>query len=123
MKKIFILAFILTLYSCGQDYNSNSGDSGQYSTNGSIDTSTPEGARLSAAYTVMQGKCFQCHSAWSAYDTSSKWEQAGLITPSSAATSQLIRSLKNYGGDMPPDSHSPLTNEQLTTLENWIDNL
>lgn len=122
MKKTFFIFLSLFLISCGQDYNSNSGDEGQYSSNGSIDTSTPDGVRLAAVYTILQSKCFQCHSGWTSYTTSAQWESAGLIVKGSAANSELVRSLKNYGGDMPPDPQSPLTTEQVTVFETWIDN-
>lgn len=122
MKKLFFVSLFLFLSSCGQDYNSNSGDQGQYSPNGSIDTSTPDGVRLSAAYSILQAKCFQCHSGWTNYTTSAQWESAGLIAKGSAANSELVRSLKNYGGDMPPDPQSPLSTEQVAVFENWIDN-
>lgn len=122
-SNLLLLSILLLVSSCGQDYNSNSGDSGQYTPNSAIDTSTPEGARLSAAYTVLQNKCLQCHSTWSGFTTSSRWEQAGLIVTGSASGSEIVRRLKNYGGDMPPDPFSPLSNEELTAVENWIDNL
>ena len=123
MKRMICLTFMLSLIAgCGQDYNSNYGDYGQYSPVEGIDSSTPEGARLLAAYRVFQGKCFQCHS-WSNYKTSAQWESAGLIVKGNSASSDVITMLKNYGGNMPPDPIAPLSTEELTNVEAWINAL
>lgn len=123
MKSFICLTIIALLSSCGQDYNSNSGDAGQYSTVSTIDTSTPEGVRLAASYSVLQAKCFQCHSGWSGYTTSQQWVDAGLVVRGSFLSSELIRRLKNYGGDMPPDPQSPLSTDEIAPLQTWIENL
>lgn len=110
------------LTSCGQDYNSNYGDSGAYSPVEGIDSSTPEGTRLVAAYKVAQAKCFQCHQ-WSTYKTSSAWVSAGLVVAGNSGGSDLFTILKNNGGSMPPDPIAQLTTEELESIKTWIDNL
>lgn len=115
---IFFLFF--TLFSCGQDFNSNSNDEGQYSTV-TIDSSTPEGARFSAAYKVIQTQCMGCHD-WASYDTKEKWTEAYVVAGNYAG-SPLISILKNYGGSMPKDPYPALSPADLVVLENWISNL
>lgn len=116
----FFLVFMIT--GCGQDYNSNYGDYGQYSPVEGIDSSTPEGTRLLAAYKVMQTKCFQCHQ-WAGYKTSAQWVSAGLIVEGNSSGSNVYTILKNNGGNMPPDPIAQLTGEELETIKTWIDNL
>lgn len=110
------------LSGCGQDYNSNYGDYGQYSPVEGIDSSTPEGARLLAAYKVMQTKCFQCHQ-WSTYKTSAQWVSTGLVTAGNSSGSEIYTILKNNGGNMPPDPIAQLTGEEVDSIKAWIDGL
>ena len=109
------------LSSCGQNYNSNSNDQGQYSTV-EIDTSTAAGARFAAAYKVIQTDCMACHN-WTSYNTSDKWIQSGYITQGDYSASPLIMRLKNNGGDMPKSPNGALPNSDLVVLNNWISNL
>ncbi len=123
MKKILTLTFtMLVLSGCGQDYNSNSGDGGQYSPIEGIDSSTADGARLLAAYRVAQTKCFQCHQ-WSSYKTSAAWVSAGLVVAGNSDGSEMWTILKNNGGNMPPDPIAQLTQEELDAVKTWIDNM
>lgn len=123
MKKILALTFtILMLTGCGQDYNSNYGDGGQYSPIEGIDSSTPDGTRLLAAYKVAQTKCFQCHQ-WSTYKTSAQWVSAGLAVAGNSGGSEMYTILKNNGGNMPPDPIAQLTTEELESIKTWIDGM
>ena len=123
MKKISGLLFlVLILSGCGQDYNSNYGDYGQYSPVEGIDSSTPEGTRLLAAYKVMQAKCFQCHQ-WSTYKTSAQWVSAGLVVAGNSSGSDVYTILKNNGGNMPPDPIAQLSSEELSSIQTWIDGI
>ncbi len=120
-----ILSILIILTSCGQSFNSNTGDEAFTAVNG-IDTSTPAGVRLNNAYTVLKDECMSCHTgyhnSWNAYKSDLAWQNAGLVTAGSSAGSQVYSRLKNVGGDM------PLLNPQISdskrqTLETWIDNL
>lgn len=123
MKKISGLLFLILFISgCGQDYNSNYGDYGQYSPVEGIDSSTPEGVRLLAAYKVMQTKCFQCHQ-WSAYKTSAQWVSAGLVIAGNSSGSEVYTILKNNGGNMPPDPIAQLTSDEVNSIQVWIDGI
>jgi len=123
MKKRVIFILILgVLVSCGQDYNSNTGDFAQYAPIEGIDSSTPDGTRLLASYKVFQAKCFQCHT-WSAYKTSADWVSAGLVSKGNSSASQVYTRLKNTGGDMPPDPIAELTAAELLTVETWINQM
>lgn len=122
MKFLLILLFTT---GCGQSFNSNTGDEAFSAVNG-IDTSTPAGQRLDAAYTVLKNDCMSCHTgyhnSWNAYKTDLAWQNAGLVSPGSTAASTVYSRLKNIGGDM------PLLNPQISeterqTLETWITNL
>ncbi len=124
MKKALAFTLLsLLISSCGQDYNSNSGDLGQYAPVEGIDSSTPDGMRLLAAYKVFQGKCFQCHQAWLGYKTSAQWVSAGKVTAGSTGGSDVWTILKNNGGNMPPDPIAQLTAEELTFVEEWINGI
>ncbi|MBC7430052.1 MAG: hypothetical protein H7336_15665 [Bacteriovorax sp.] len=121
MKKIICMTFIVFLAaSCGQDYNSSSGDYSQYAPIEGIDTSTADGARLLTAYKVFQVKCFQCHNAWSSYKSSAQWISAGLVSAGNQGASLIHTRLKNNGGDMPQDPISELTSEEFAAIEAWI---
>jgi hypothetical protein len=122
MKKIFFLLTILLLFilsSCGQDYNSNYNDRGTYA-----DIGIPSGTPLYNSYVIMQNKCFSCHgSQWQEYKTSDDWVNAGLIVKGNFNNSQIKLSLKNFGGSMPKDPASPLTNDEVDTLRTWVNSL
>ncbi len=123
MKKIFSLTFLLILLAgCGQDYNSNTGDFAQYSPIEGIDSSTPDGTRLLAAYKIFQAKCFSCHS-WSEYKSSAQWVSAGLVSKGNTSASQVWTSLKNNNGTMPKDPIAELTSTELATVEAWINGI
>ena len=111
---------MLLLASCGQSYNSNSGDIAAYEPIEGIDASTPDGARLLVAYKAFQPKCFSCHSGYADYKTSEQWVNAGLVTPGMPSTSTVYTILKNAGGRMPPDPVAQLTTEEFEAVEAWI---
>lgn len=117
---------ILTfLTSCGQSFNSNTGDEAFTAING-IDTSTPAGVRLNAAYTVLKNECMSCHTgyhnSWNAYKTDAAWQSAGLVVAGSTAASSVYGRLKNVGGDMPL-LNPQISDSERQTLETWITSL
>lgn len=120
--KYFLIIALFILAGCGQDTNSQTNDRTEYG-QVEIDTTSPEGARLSAAYAVLQTNCFSCHGTWASYTTSNDWINSGKIEPGSYATSELAVRLKNNGGNMPPNPKSALSSADDTTLKNWINNL
>lgn len=114
-----LLVSIVTLLSCGQDYNSNSGDATKGSDIG-IDCTSAPAARLCAAYTAIQSNhCFECHVAWSAYKTDAAWTGSGLVTAGNASGSVLISRIRNAGGDM-PQNYGPLPQADYDALLAWI---
>lgn len=119
------LIFLFLLVSCGQSFNSNSGDSAFTADNG-IDTSTPAGQRLDAAYTVLKNECMSCHTgyhnSWNAYKTNNAWVNAGLVVAGNPMGSSVYNRLKNVGGDM-PQLNPQISESERQTLEDWIDQL
>lgn len=120
MKKAILLLFILT--SCGQDFNSSSGDFALTADNG-IDTSTAAGVRLSAAYNVLKNNCMTCHTGyhngWANYKTDSDWITKGLAVRGDTTSSQVYDRLKNVGGDMPQGAPQ-ISDTDRQKLEDWI---
>jgi hypothetical protein len=119
MKRKFLLhSLLLILFvSCGQDYNSNYNDRGTYA-----DIGIPTGTPFYNSYLILQSKCFSCHS-YSGYTTDQQWIDAGLVTRGSFDTSTLKSVLKNYGGLMPKDPISALTDAEVEVLRGWINGL
>lgn len=119
------LLLSLLLVSCGQSFNSHTGDAAYSGTNG-IDTSTPAGQRLDAAYTVLKNECMSCHTgyhnSWANYRTSSAWINAGLVSPGSINASSVYTRLKNVGGDM-PILNPQISETERQVLESWISQL
>ncbi len=113
----------VTLYSCGQDYNSNSGDSNLGQDTSKIDCTTESGARFCAALTILQAECSSCHthSIWGSYVTEAQWTKK-LVKPGDADTSSLITKLKNVGGNMPQDAGA-LSDDDFQTLRTWINEM
>ena len=121
-KSVLNILFCLLIFSsCGQNFNSNSNDQGQYATV-KIDTSSPAGERFAAAYKVIQVNCMACHS-WNSYDTSDKWIQSGYVIQADYSHSLLMTRLKNNGGDMPKSPNGALKTSEITILQDWITNL
>jgi uncharacterized membrane protein len=76
------------------------------------------------AMEVIQNKCFSCHRGqWKNYTTSEQWVTARLIKPADFRGSEIIHSLKNYGGDMPFTTKLVVTRPELRILKKWIDSL
>ncbi len=107
------------LAACSENFNSNYGDAAQCS----VTDTLPENVRLAAACGIIKNRCFQCHSPWAAYNTTQKWVNAGLVVRGSYTGSQFVISLKNHGGNMPPDPHSQISPDELISIQNWIQNL
>ena len=106
--------------SCGQDYNSTSGDFGQYAPIEGIDSSTEDGTRLLAAYKVMRTKCFACHE-WSEFKSSAAWVASGRVAAGNAAGSALYTEISN--GRMPPPDAPQMVGEETAKIEAWINGI
>lgn len=121
----FLLIFLFLISACGQDYNSNSFDETRFGS-GNIDTSSPAGQRLAAAFNIIQTNCISCHSNYHSfygtYTTDELWLNSGLVVAGDFEGSFLIQNLKNYGGSM-PQGGSQLSSEQIEVLREWIEAL
>ena len=106
------IVFCFLLISCGQSFNSSTGDT-KYSTAGSSE----------AAIGIINSRCISCHEgyhdSWSAFLEFSDYEAAGLVSGGAASTSLMITRLKNTGGDMPKNGPA-LDAEEYLAVENWI---
>lgn len=117
-KLLFAATFFL--FSCGQDYNSNSGDERyvpQKATAGACDGDA--GVRYCAAQAIFSKRCFGCHPTWSKYDTAQKWADSGRVSAGSPTSSLLYNKLINAGGDMPQGGPA-LPDDEFTTIKDWI---
>ena len=125
LQKLAYISTSLLLVSCYQDINSNSYDDSYSLTNG-IDTSTPNGKRLSTAYNVLKDKCMSCHTGyhnkWIDYTTDAKWLNSGLVEPNNAFSSEIITKLKNMGGNMPKDNPQ-IPEKDFDNLVLWIEDI
>lgn len=119
-----MISLLTLLSSCGQDYNSNSGDEdlGGGRPVATEDCSEPKGARSCAAVKVIQSRCFGCHAEWKKYKTDAEWAASGLISAGASASSKLFTRLINSGGDMPLGG-SGLPDDEYATIKNWIDGI
>ncbi|MGZ3723077.1 MAG: hypothetical protein ACXVA9_09115 [Bdellovibrionales bacterium] len=108
---------ILTLASCGQNYNSSTNDNG-----GELGIDCATEPRLCAAVLAMKNNhCFECHS-WSGYKTDASWIAAGLVTKDNPGNSKLVQQLKNAGGTM-PQNYSPMSSDEYDAVKTWIQNM
>ena len=114
-KNLVLLIGLIFISSCGQDYNSSFNDVEQYGTG--VDPSTEFGQ----AYFVMRERCFSCHSGLGQLKTSADWVSNGKVDAGDWDRSYIRNYLTNYGGSMPPNGD--LTQEELTKLQTWVNNL
>lgn len=125
-SKLLCYAIVLAGFfvACGQDYNSNSGDEGLGGGKppAAGECSEPAGARLCAAFQVMQKSCFGCHIAWKDYKNDQDWAQSGLISAGNSADSKIVKRLVNNGGDMPLGGGA-IPESEHETLKTWINGL
>lgn len=124
MKHIFVISNILFLLSsCGQTFNSNSGDSGLIALGSCTEAGTPAGDRYCAAEAVIRSKCINCHSGshdeWSSFTNDADWINSGRVVAGSTASSGLISSLRNQGGNMPEDNPQ-IPDADYQVLLDWV---
>lgn len=110
-----IFYFLIFLFSCGQNYNSNTNDKETFK---EVTISATDPFYKSSI--ILKNNCFSCHSAYSEYNTDQQWVDAGLIIKGDFDNSLLKTKLKNYGGNMPLDPASPLSDSDVTELRNWV---
>lgn len=121
--KTLTIASLWVLLGCGKVYNSSSFDSRIFGNGGGGD-GTPQ---FNAAKKVINQRCANCHTrsshlAWTGM-SEADFVAEGLVTPGSLEGSPLYT--KIYGnrtaisGNM-PQSASPLSSDELMSLENWI---
>ena len=120
MWPIFLI--LLTLISCGQTFNSQSGD--KFSGNILVDDSSPEGERSNKAFTILDRSCTSCHTSyhanWNSFQTDADWVANGLVVKGQADISPVITKLKNVGGNMPPSAPA-ISDADYQALLDWID--
>lgn len=121
-----VILFSILLASCGQTYNSNSGDDKTTSGTSGIDTSSPAGQRLAAAYTVINNRCINCHTgyhnSWANLKSDAAWLASGTVVAGNTGGSSLISRLKNVGGDM-PKLNPQIPEAEYQTLIDWVNGL
>ncbi len=114
---------MLTPLGCGKVYNSSTYDATTY---GSADGSP----QFLAAQVVIKENCASCHTrpshqAWAGMSEKDYISQglikAGNLTGSTLYT-KILGNRTSTPGNM-PDGGTPLTADQLTTIENWILNI
>ncbi|MGE0174709.1 MAG: cytochrome c [Oligoflexales bacterium] len=110
------------VFSCGQDYNSNSGDERlrRSTTTQQSECDTPAKERLCAANKIIANRCLSCHE-WP-YDTDAEWTGSGLIKAGNKAGSKIISRLKNAGGDMPADG-TKLSDSEYKAMVEWVEQI
>lgn len=108
---------------CGKVYNSSTYDATTY---GSADGS----AQFLAAQAIIKANCASCHTrpshqAWAGMSEKDYITQ-GLIKAGNLTGSTLYTKIQGNRTSTPgnmPDGGTPLTSDQLTTIENWILNI
>lgn len=114
---------LLTPLACGKVYNSSTYDATAY---GSADGSP----QFLAAQAIIKTSCAGCHTrpshqAWAGMNEQDYINQ-GLIKPGNLSGSTLYTKILGNRTSTPgnmPDGGTPLTANELTTLENWILNI
>lgn len=117
-----LFLILISLISCGQTFNSQSGD--KFSGSILVDNTTPDGARSSKAFTILDRSCTGCHTSyhanWRSFQTDAAWVANGLVVKGQADISPVITKLKNVGGNMPPSAPA-ISNDDYQALLDWID--
>lgn len=115
MIALFLPALTLISPSCGQDFNSNSGDRPVTS-----EVCKPGSNSLFCqSLAIYQADCFSCHSEWAEFSDEQAWVDSGLVVPGDIGGSKAINRLINYGSDMPLGG-SALSAEEYKTLTDWV---
>ena len=120
LLRILLIACLICLSACGQDYNSNSQD-GVLADLG-LDCGGTGQRLCNAALVFVNNKCYQCHGSWSAYNSNAKWLGSGLVKQANPSGSRLIQKLINAGGNMPLGGGA-ISGADYATLQTWILNL
>ncbi|MBT3585742.1 MAG: hypothetical protein HN509_12630 [Halobacteriovoraceae bacterium] len=122
MNKLVFLIFLL-LISCGQTFNSNSGDA-KFAITTCAD---PSNTTLFNATLVLADRCINCHTGyhdkWANYCTNNDWVNAGEVLPGNSAGSLLIKILKQNAGGTMPKNQPKIPDTEYQTLIQWIDGI
>ena len=117
MMNKLILIFLFIFVSCGQKFNSNTFDE---------INAVEGGTSFINAYTLLNDKCMSCHTGYhnlySTYTNQQNWIDAGLVIAGNFGGSKIIDELQNYNGSMPKE-RARLTDDELQTLRDWIENI
>jgi len=128
MKINLLLLLFLLIYSCGQDYNSNSFDDLIYAD--SSCSGSAADIRFCQSFNIIKDRCISCHTGWhnsfATFTDTQSWIDAGLIVPNDASASLLMTRIRGYGvtpsANMPPNG-SEISKAERDALEAWIDGL
>ena len=116
---ILVTGFIFLLSSsCGQDFNSNSGDKPVELTASCGDGRVGNTA-FCQAMTIYQQQCFSCHPTWADYKDEKAWIDSGLLVPGDIDQSKATNRLINYGSNMPLGG-SALSAQDYQALKDWV---
>lgn len=120
INKLFFL-LLVTLFSCGQTFNSNTNDKGLVALGdcvGSTDFCTAQG--------IIQTRCINCHTGyhdqWATFNDEAAWKASGRVVAGSTSQSSLITRLKNQGGNMPADAPQ-IPDSEYQALIQWVQNM
>lgn len=114
---IILITALMFFNNCGQDFNSNSGDA-LLASQLNIDCTLPENVQLCPALLVLKRNCASCHAPWM-YESTAEFISSGLIVPGDPGSSELLTSIKNMGGDMPPNSGA-LPTADFNAIVDWV---
>lgn len=71
---------------------------------------------------VFDPRCSQCHDAGSDNGDFAHYATTlEFVTPGNSAASEIVKSLKNFGGNMPGRGGEPLSDIEVALLRDWID--
>ena len=112
---IAFFGLLISAPGCGQNYNSQSGDSFR----GSTSSCTGDAAlRFCAARSILINKCVSCHS-WASYSTEEQWLQSSRVIAGNIEASTVITRLTNHGSNMPLGGGA-LSSGDYEALKSWV---
>lgn len=85
-------------------------------TGGTAASASPE---FLAAYSVLQGNCFGCHTEWIG-KKSAQFVSLGLVVPGAPGSSPIYQRLSGVGGEQMPKGQAALAADQVQKIAAWI---
>jgi outer membrane lipoprotein-sorting protein len=84
----------------------------------------PDDATYANVAAILSASCLPCHSASSrsgGYDLTSYAGVSVAVRPGNGSASPLVTSLRRNGPGRMPQGRAPLTEDQITQIQKWID--